>query len=166
MADGDFREFRSVFHTAGLDDPALLNALMFKLAFAVAGGERLDTDCLMYKGQAIDYICRRMADPQQALTEATFGAILFLVGVEVRLPPRTYLPIYALYSWYTHLRARRTLIYKMDSEPARLLLASPDALTGSSPTAEAMPSGRYPPQPGDKKSSLLVGHVPYLTKRT
>ncbi|KAF4969183.1 hypothetical protein FSARC_3559 [Fusarium sarcochroum] len=79
----DFQNFRSVFR-AGLVDPALLNALMFSLAFA-AGGGIVNQECLVYRGRTIQYIRERMASLDKAISESTIGSILLLVGVEAQL---------------------------------------------------------------------------------
>lgn len=79
-----FQNFRSVFRT-GLVDPALLNAVMLSLAFAVTGGSiiKLDRECLGYQGQAISCIRERMSSLDEATLTSTIGAILLLAGVEV-----------------------------------------------------------------------------------
>jgi hypothetical protein len=79
-----FQNFRSVFRT-GLVDPALLNAVMLSLAFAVTGGS-IDRECLRYQGQAISYIREKMSSLDEATSESTIGAILLLAGVEVCKP--------------------------------------------------------------------------------
>jgi hypothetical protein len=76
-----FQNFHSVFRT-GFDDPALLNAVMFSLAFAVTGGS-IDQECLRYQSQAISYIRERVGSLGEATSESTIGAILLLAGVEV-----------------------------------------------------------------------------------
>ncbi|KAL2831403.1 hypothetical protein BDW59DRAFT_140140 [Aspergillus cavernicola] len=78
-----FQNFHSVFRT-GFDDPALLNAVMLSLAFAVTGSS-IDQECLRYQGQAISYIRERMSSLGEATSEPTIGAILLLAGVEARL---------------------------------------------------------------------------------
>ncbi|KAL4995584.1 hypothetical protein BDV10DRAFT_202876 [Aspergillus recurvatus] len=78
-----FQSFRSVFRT-GFDDPALVNAVMLALAFAVAGGS-INRECLRYQGQAITYIRERMDSVDDAASEATIGAILLIAGVVARL---------------------------------------------------------------------------------
>lgn len=78
--DLDFQNFHSVFR-AGLVDPALINAVMLSLAFAASGGV-LNNESLVYRGQAIHYIRETM---NKTVSESTIGAILLLVGVEVRL---------------------------------------------------------------------------------
>ncbi|CEL10149.1 hypothetical protein ASPCAL13274 [Aspergillus calidoustus] len=77
-----FQSFSSVFR-AGLDDPALVNAVMLSLAFAVTG--RIDSECLRYQGQAITYIRERMDSLAEATSEATIGTILLLAGIVARL---------------------------------------------------------------------------------
>ena len=79
-----FQNFSSVFRT-GLVDPALLNAVMLSLAFAVTGGS-IDRECLGYQGQAISYIREKMSFLDDATSESTIGAILLLAGVEVCKP--------------------------------------------------------------------------------
>lgn len=70
----------------GLDDPALLNALMLAFAFG-AGTGTIDEECLYYKGQAIHFLRQRMNAPISGATEPTLGAILLIAGVEVRAGP-------------------------------------------------------------------------------
>ncbi|KAL2802077.1 hypothetical protein BJX63DRAFT_426334 [Aspergillus granulosus] len=77
-----FQSFHSVFRT-GFDDPALVNAIMLSLAFAVTGN--LDRECLRYQGQAMAYLRERMDSLDEATSEATIGAILLLTGVVARL---------------------------------------------------------------------------------
>ncbi|RYC62085.1 hypothetical protein CHU98_g4137 [Xylaria longipes] len=78
-----FQSFSSVFRTS-LVDPALLSAVMFSLAFAVAGGS-INRECLGYQGQAIGYVRERMGSPGEATSESTIGSILLLAGVEACL---------------------------------------------------------------------------------
>ncbi|KAL4901095.1 hypothetical protein BDW74DRAFT_187935 [Aspergillus multicolor] len=77
-----FQSFRSVFK-AGFEDPALANAVMLALAFAVTGS--IDQECLRYQGQAIAYIREQMDSVDEAASEATIGAILLIAGVAARL---------------------------------------------------------------------------------
>jgi hypothetical protein len=65
-----------------LDDPALLNALMHTLAFAV-NGNVVDPECLEYKGKAIKYLNDKLCRSEGVVTEATITTILLLAGVEV-----------------------------------------------------------------------------------
>ena len=78
-----FQNFQAVFRT-GLVDPALLNAVMLSFAFAVTEGS-IDSECLIYQGQAIGFIRERMSFPEEATSESTIGAILLLAGVGVGL---------------------------------------------------------------------------------
>ena len=78
-----FHSFRSVFET-GLDDPALLNAVMLTFAFAVTEGS-IDRECLGYQSQAMSYIRQRLSSLDRATSASTIGAILLLAGVEVWL---------------------------------------------------------------------------------
>lgn len=68
---------------SGLVDPALLNAVMLSLAFTANGGV-MNKECLIYRGQAIQHIREKISTPDKAVSESTIGAILLLVGVEVR----------------------------------------------------------------------------------
>lgn len=78
--DLDFQNFHSVFRT-GLVDPALMNAVMLSLTFAASGGVLIN-ESLVYRGQAIHHIREAM---NKTVSESTIGAILLLVGVEVRV---------------------------------------------------------------------------------
>ena len=91
-----FQSFRSVFRT-GFDDPALINAVMLALAYALAGGN-LDRECLRYQGQAITYIRERMASEDDAASEATIGAILLIAGVAVCKLQQGYYSVFILSS--------------------------------------------------------------------
>jgi hypothetical protein len=77
-----YYSFRDVFDS-GLDDPALLNAVMLTFAFAAAEGT-IDQESLGYQSQAIGYIRERMSCTNKATSATTMGAILLLAGVEVR----------------------------------------------------------------------------------
>ncbi|KAL7917136.1 hypothetical protein ACQKWADRAFT_307473 [Trichoderma austrokoningii] len=78
-----FQNFHAVFRT-GLTDPALSNAVMLSLLFAVTEGN-LDIECLKYKICAISFIRDKVARAKGAVSESTIGAILLLVGVEAQL---------------------------------------------------------------------------------
>ena len=78
-----FQSFRSVFRS-GLEDLALLNAVMLAFAFGENGGI-MDAECLEYKGKAIKSIAEKIKSPGIAITETIIGAILLLVGVEVSI---------------------------------------------------------------------------------
>jgi hypothetical protein len=78
-----FQSFWTTFHI-GLGDPALLNALMLTLTFAINDGH-VDAESLTYKSKAMEYLNKRLCHPREAATEATLHAILLLAGVEVRL---------------------------------------------------------------------------------
>lgn len=81
-----FQNFYAVFRT-GLTDPALSNAIMFSLLFAVTEGN-LDVESLKYKGCAIGSIRDKVACIKGAVSESTIGAILLLAGVEVGIYAR------------------------------------------------------------------------------
>ena len=55
---------------------------MLSLAFTASGGV-INKECLVHRGQAIQYIRERMGSLEKAVSESTIGAILLLVGVEV-----------------------------------------------------------------------------------
>lgn len=57
---------------------------MLSLAFAASGGV-INNECLVYQGQAIHYVRETMSSLDKAISESTIGAILLIVGVEVRL---------------------------------------------------------------------------------
>ena len=57
---------------------------MLAFAFGENGGI-MDTECLEYKGQAIKFIGEKIKSPGIAMTDSMIGAILLLVGVEVRI---------------------------------------------------------------------------------
>ncbi|KAK2812212.1 hypothetical protein FQN50_001570 [Emmonsiellopsis sp. PD_5] len=78
-----FQNFHAVFQT-GLDDPALLNAVMLTFTVAVTQGS-IDRESLGYQSQAISYIRQRMSSLDSATSISTIGAILLLAGVEARL---------------------------------------------------------------------------------
>jgi hypothetical protein len=78
-----FQSFQSVFQS-GLEDLALLNAVMLAFAFSENGGI-IDAECLEYKGEAIKSIAEKIQSPGIAITESIIGAILLLVGVEVSM---------------------------------------------------------------------------------
>ncbi|KAK9416635.1 putative Transcription factor domain-containing protein [Seiridium unicorne] len=87
-----FQSFRSVFRT-GMVDPALINAVMLSLAFAVTGG-CIDRECLEYQGHAISYIRERMGSLGEATSESNIGAILLLAGVEARLGMKSHVQLH------------------------------------------------------------------------
>ncbi|KAM3088349.1 hypothetical protein ACMFMG_002402 [Clarireedia jacksonii] len=78
-----FHSFHKVFE-AGLDDPALLNAVMLTFAFAATEGG-INRECLGYQSKAISHIRKRMNSLDRATLITTIGAILLLAGVEARL---------------------------------------------------------------------------------
>ncbi|KAH6867475.1 putative N-ethylmaleimide reductase [Thelonectria olida] len=62
----------------GLDDHALLSAVMLTFAFAVTPGS-VNKECLSYQGEALSSIRQKMSSPDRA-SESTLGAILLLAG--------------------------------------------------------------------------------------
>ncbi|PQE26598.1 N-ethylmaleimide reductase protein [Rutstroemia sp. NJR-2017a BBW] len=78
-----YHSFHTVFN-AGLDDPALLNAVMLTFAFAATEGS-INQEFLGYQSKAISYIRKRMSSLDRATMITTIGAILLLTGVEARL---------------------------------------------------------------------------------
>ena len=80
--DMGYQSLHTVFRSS-LADPALLNAILLTLTFAVHG----DSNCaefLAYKGEALRCINNQLQNPKQGVTGGLIGAILLLVGVEVR----------------------------------------------------------------------------------
>lgn len=75
------RHFRSVLRK-GLDDDALLSAVMLTFAFA-AGAGSIDKECLGYQSEVLRSVRQRMSVPNVATSEPTLGAILLLAGIEV-----------------------------------------------------------------------------------
>lgn len=75
------QNFRTVLRR-GLNDHALLSALILTFAFSVAAGT-IDKECLLYQNEALSSIQRRMGSPLKAASEPTLGAILLLAGIEV-----------------------------------------------------------------------------------
>lgn len=73
--------FRSVLRK-GLDDHALLNAIMLTILFTATAGS-IDRECLQYKVEVLGSIRQRMISSDTATTESTLGAILLLAGIEV-----------------------------------------------------------------------------------
>lgn len=76
-----YQGLHTVFRSS-IEDPALLNAILLTLTFA-AYGDAGSAKFLAYKGEALRWINRRLEDPKLAVTAATIGAILLLVGIEV-----------------------------------------------------------------------------------
>ena len=68
----------------GLDDHALLSAIMLTYAYATTAGS-IDRECLRYQGEALSSIRQRMSSPNKATKVSTLGAILLLAGIEVRI---------------------------------------------------------------------------------
>ncbi|KGO67357.1 hypothetical protein PEX1_024430 [Penicillium expansum] len=66
----------------GLDDNALLNAVMLTFSFTVTAG-MTSPECLEYQNEALRSIRQRMSSLDRAATESTIGAILLLAGIEV-----------------------------------------------------------------------------------
>ncbi|KAH8645410.1 hypothetical protein BX600DRAFT_485035 [Xylariales sp. PMI_506] len=87
-----FQAFNSVFRT-GLEDPALLSAIMLAFSFEASSGI-LNQECLHYRGQAIHFIRERMDAPTLTPTEPILGAILLIAGVEARLGMRSQVQIH------------------------------------------------------------------------
>lgn len=75
------QNFRSIIRI-GLDDDALLNAIMLTFSFAVTASS-INRDYLGYQSEAMSSICQNMNSPDRATSESTLGAILLLAGIEV-----------------------------------------------------------------------------------
>ena len=74
--------FLPLFRT-GLGDPALLNATLLTLAFAITG--TINQEFLKYHNQALSSIREKLCSPEQAASESTLAAILMMAGMEVCL---------------------------------------------------------------------------------
>ncbi|KAJ5909808.1 N-ethylmaleimide reductase [Penicillium tannophilum] len=68
----------------GVDDHALLSAIMLTYAYATTAGS-IDREFLRYQGEALSSIHQRMSSPNKATKASTLGAILLLAGIEARL---------------------------------------------------------------------------------
>ncbi|CAG8896685.1 unnamed protein product [Penicillium egyptiacum] len=77
------QNFRSILRN-GLDDNALLSAIMLTFSFTITAS-MTSRECLEYQNEALSSIRQRMDSPDRAATESTIGAILLLAGIEVRL---------------------------------------------------------------------------------
>ncbi|KAJ5253992.1 N-ethylmaleimide reductase [Penicillium chrysogenum] len=77
------QNFRSVLRK-GLDDNALLSAVMLTLSFKTTESIT-NKKYLEYQNEALSSIRQRMSSPDRATTESTIGAILLLAGIEVQL---------------------------------------------------------------------------------
>lgn len=77
------QNFRS-FLREGLDDHALLSAIMLTYAYATTAGS-IDRECLRYQGEVLSAIRQRMSSPNTVTNVSTLGAILLLAGIEVRI---------------------------------------------------------------------------------
>lgn len=65
----------------GFADPAFSNAVMFAISFA-GNDHKFSPECLSYQGEAIRQINKQLSSLTSL--DSTIGAILLLVGVEVR----------------------------------------------------------------------------------
>ena len=63
----------------GLDDHALLSAVLLTFAFAASTGN-IDRGFLRYRGEALNSIRQKMSSLDKATMESTLGAILLLAG--------------------------------------------------------------------------------------
>ncbi|KAL7917078.1 hypothetical protein ACQKWADRAFT_324944 [Trichoderma austrokoningii] len=104
--DVEFQAFETVFLT-GVDDPALLNAVMLTFALGVTDGN-INQECLGYLNRATKSIRERMDRPANAASVAVIGAILLLAGVEARLGMRSQVQL--------HMRAIHQLLQLCSDE--------------------------------------------------
>lgn len=79
--DTALQNFSAVFRT-GVEDPALLNAVLLTATFA-ATKNVLDQEYLQYQNETIKIIRERISVGETAATISTMGAILLLAGIEV-----------------------------------------------------------------------------------
>ena len=77
-----YQSLHTVFRSS-LADPALLNAILLTLTFAVHSDSN-SANFLAYKGETLRCINSQLQNLKQAVTGGLIGAILLLVGVEVR----------------------------------------------------------------------------------
>lgn len=77
------QNFRSVIRE-GLDDHALLSAIMLTYAYATTTGN-IDRESFRYQGEALSSIRQRMSSSNKATKVSTLGAILLLAGIEVSI---------------------------------------------------------------------------------
>ena len=77
-----FQSLRTVFGSS-ITDPALLNALLMTLNFAI-DRDPANMKYLTYRGNALWHINERLQETSRSVSSATIGAILMLIGVEVR----------------------------------------------------------------------------------
>ncbi|KIX00586.1 uncharacterized protein Z518_09651 [Rhinocladiella mackenziei CBS 650.93] len=89
-----YHSFHAVFQS-GLDDPALVNAVMLTFAFAATEGI-IDRECLGYQSQAMGCISERMSSLDRATSAPTMGAILLLAGVEARLGMQSHVQLHMI----------------------------------------------------------------------
>ena len=78
-----FQGLHTVFRSS-IANPTLLNAILLTATFAV-GGSRESAKFLTYKGETLRLINEDLKHPDKNNTPATIGAILLLVGIEVRV---------------------------------------------------------------------------------
>lgn len=88
-----FQGFHSVFRT-GLEDPALLAALMLTFTLATTGGS-INREFIDYQNLAMHSIRQTLSSPNRTTSATTLGAILLLAGVEVSEPSTSVIP-----SWH------------------------------------------------------------------
>ncbi|KAI9708117.1 MAG: hypothetical protein M1820_004321 [Bogoriella megaspora] len=78
-----YQSLRTVFRSS-IVEPGLLNAILLALTFAIEK-DVTSAKFLNYQGEALHWINEQLRDHNRALTPATIGAILLLVGVDARL---------------------------------------------------------------------------------
>lgn len=78
------QNFQSVLRK-GLDDRALLNAVMSTYTSAVTSSSYND-DHFRYQTEALSCLRQSLRSPDEATSESTLGAILLLAGIEVYHP--------------------------------------------------------------------------------
>ncbi|KIW18512.1 hypothetical protein PV08_02800 [Exophiala spinifera] len=86
------QNFQSVFRT-GVDDPALLNAVLLTATYA-ATKDVLDHEYLKYQTETMRIVRERISFFDPSTTVSTMGAILLLAGIETRLGMRSQVEIH------------------------------------------------------------------------
>ncbi|KAL9075795.1 MAG: hypothetical protein Q9157_003896 [Trypethelium eluteriae] len=77
-----YQGLHTVFRSS-IADPALLNAILMALTFAVHN-DPMDAKFLSYRGQTLRWVNERLQSTASGVAPATIGAVLFLIGVEAR----------------------------------------------------------------------------------
>jgi hypothetical protein len=99
----------------GLDDHALLNAIMLTFVFT-STASIIDRDYLRYQVEALGSIRQRMSSPDKATTEPTLGAIVLLAGIEVGILLFIFWPLDIFIKQATPKADITIVLYRLGSE--------------------------------------------------